>query len=147
MVERSLRMREARGSIPRTSKLFKALFLFQLLGTNRFRSMFRNRLPSKKTYSSHARFSPPHPCRIVSSRKKERKPRKRDAASQSMDSELEEAVCKLAWLNFACARGDLHSGAALLAELKVHFGDPARLAPILSYLGCWLVMFFFNPIL
>ncbi|KAG2568663.1 hypothetical protein PVAP13_7NG405600 [Panicum virgatum] len=36
-----------------------------------------------------------------------------------MDSELEEAVCKLAWLNFACARGDLHSGAALLAELKV----------------------------
>ena len=53
-----------------------------------------------------------------------------------MDSELEEAVCKLAWLNFACARGDLDSGAALLAELKVHFGDPARLAPILSYLGC-----------
>ncbi|RLM75016.1 hypothetical protein C2845_PM15G21650 [Panicum miliaceum] len=44
---------------------------------------------------------------------------KRDAASQSMDSELAEAVCKLAWLNFACARGDLDSGAALLAELKV----------------------------
>jgi len=100
------------------------------------RSMFRDRLPGKKTYSSRALFSPPLPRRIVSSRKKERKPRKRGAASQSMDSELEEAVCKLAWLNFACARGDLHSGAALLAELKVHFGDPARLAPILSYLGC-----------
>ncbi|CAL5014941.1 unnamed protein product [Urochloa decumbens] len=44
---------------------------------------------------------------------------KRDAASQSMDSELEEAICKLAWLNFARARGDVDSCAALLSELKV----------------------------
>ncbi|CAN6250087.1 unnamed protein product [Urochloa humidicola] len=44
---------------------------------------------------------------------------KRDAASQSMDSEMEEAICKLAWLNFARARGDVDSCAALLSELKV----------------------------
>ncbi|TKW06502.1 hypothetical protein SEVIR_7G244600v4 [Setaria viridis] len=44
---------------------------------------------------------------------------KRDAASQSMDSELGEATCKLAWLNFACARGDIDSCVALLSELKV----------------------------
>ncbi|CAN6229499.1 unnamed protein product [Urochloa humidicola] len=36
-----------------------------------------------------------------------------------MDSEMEEAICKLAWLNFARARGDVDSCAALLSELKV----------------------------
>ncbi|OEL19568.1 26S proteasome non-ATPase regulatory subunit 8-like protein A [Dichanthelium oligosanthes] len=36
-----------------------------------------------------------------------------------MDSELEEATRKLAWLDFACARGDLDSCAALLTELKL----------------------------
>nr|CAB3504667.1 unnamed protein product [Digitaria exilis] len=46
-------------------------------------------------------------------------PRKREAALGSMDSGLEEATQKLAWLSFACARDDLESGVALLAELKL----------------------------
>jgi 26S proteasome regulatory subunit N12 len=57
---------------------------------------------------------------------------KREAASQSMDSELEDATCKLAWLNFAFARGDIDSCVALLSELKVHFCNPAQLAAVLS---------------
>ncbi|KAG8043443.1 hypothetical protein GUJ93_ZPchr0458g22518 [Zizania palustris] len=36
-----------------------------------------------------------------------------------MEPELEEVSHKLAWLNFACARGEFASCAALLLELKV----------------------------
>ncbi|KAL6652047.1 hypothetical protein ACP70R_010972 [Stipagrostis hirtigluma subsp. patula] len=50
----------------------------------------------------------------------------------SMDSALEEATRKLAWLNFACARGDLRSCDALLSELKVLITNFPSLPPSLE---------------
>jgi hypothetical protein len=44
-----------------------------------------------------------------------------------MDGELDEAIRKLAWLNFDCSRNELGSCVARLSELKVPHPPMARL--------------------